>query len=81
MNGHEVRHAQIFRAVSEAILKTYGFVPLSVREDAAAYAVTQVILEQAYAEKFLRDDATKIGYSQRLVDDMIEQLHAPLGAA
>ena len=80
MNGHEIRHAQIFRAVSEIVLKTYGFVPLSVRESAAASVIQQVVLDQAYHEKYLREEGCKVGYSSQLIADMVAEMHAPLGA-
>jgi hypothetical protein len=81
VNGREVRHAQIFNAVSEIVLKTYGFVPLDVRESAAASVIQQVVLDQAYYEKYLREEALKVGYSENLVADMLTELHAPLGGA
>lgn len=81
MNGREIRHAQIFNAVSEIVLRTYGFVPLDVRESAAASVIQQVVLDQAYHEKWVREEGVKVGYSPQLVNDMVAQLHAPLGAA
>jgi hypothetical protein len=80
VNGREVRHAQIFNAVSEIVLRTYGFVPLDVRESAAASVIQQVILDQAYHEKWVREEGLKAGYSGQLIVDMITACQAPLGA-
>ena len=79
MTGHEVRHAQMYCAISEAILKTYGWVTFDVREEIVAHAIQQVVLEQAYHEDYVRGCATNSGYTPEHVTDMITKLHAPIG--
>ena len=81
MNGHQVRHAQLYCAISEAILTSYGWVPFAVREDIVAHAIAEVIFYQAEHENWVRDQATKGGYTPEHVADMVEKLHAPIGEA
>lgn len=79
MTGHQIRQAQLFNAISEAVLKTYGHVSLSAREEMTAHVVYQVTLEQAYHEHWVREQAVKAGYAVAEVVDMVASLHAPLG--
>ena len=79
MTGHEVRHAQLFNAVSEAILTSYGWVPFAVREEITAHAIAEVIFYQAEHENWVRDQAVKGGYTPEHVADMVTKLHAPIG--
>lgn len=81
MTGHQIRQRKLFNAISEAVLTTYGRVSLSALEVITAGAIEQIVLEQAYHENFMREQAAKAGYAVADIADMVASLHAPIGGA
>ena len=81
MNAHQMRQHQLYAAISESVLKAYGWVPPSVLEEVTTHVVHQITLEQAYHVERIREQAAKAGYKLEEVADLIAALHAPIGGA
>jgi len=78
MTGHQMREMQVFWALREIVSKTYGVVPTSVIQEAAAHVIADVILWQAQRENELRNEAAKGGFDSDAAD-AVAALHAPIG--